>query len=104
MIAHAHGDIALKAYIRVKLWIDLVFASESLLHSGLKKDSIFKPGCTATEVFGKWSGSFDDKVNNKKGGFSWILMQGRRGRRILIITYYQVSQVSSVGLEDTNTT
>ena len=30
-------------------------------------------------------------------------MRGRRGRRIVIITCYRVSQVSSIGLEDTNT-
>ena len=30
-------------------------------------------------------------------------MLGRQGRRIIIITCYRVSQVSSVGLEDTNT-
>ena len=72
-------------------------------HSGLKQDSIFQPGGTTTAVVGKWSGRFASKGSNKKGGFSWIVMRGRRGRRIIIITCYRVSQVSSVGLEDTNT-
>ena len=72
-------------------------------HSGFKQESIFQPGGTTMTVVGKWSGCFASKGSNKKRGLSWIVMRGRRGRHIVIITCYRVLQVSSVELEDTNT-
>ena len=96
-----HPDAHHRVFSQFRMCFNQVKMAVS--HSGLKQNSIFQPGGTTTAVVGKWSGRFDSKGSNKKGGFSWIVMRGRRGRRIVIITCYRVSQVSSVGLEDTNT-
>ena len=49
-----------------------------------------KPGGTMTGVMGKWSSRFTDKGTDTQGRWSWIILNGRGNKKILIISAYRV--------------
>ena len=67
-------------------------------NSGVKQESLYQPGGTATAVMGKWSGRYKTSGCNKQGSFSWVTMRGRRGRVVKIVTCYWVSQDSGASI------
>ena len=68
--------------------------------SGLKSQMINQPGGNCTTVLGKWCARKEISGNSTSGSYSWICMQGRRGRFVTLITCYRVAQTSGFGLGD----
>ena len=69
--------------------------------SGLPSKNLYQAGGTLTAALGKWSGRKMDIGGDPEGGFSWIRLRGRKGRKITFITCYRVPQSSGAGLGDT---
>ena len=45
-----------------------------------------------TGVLNQWSARYNQQGANDQGCWSWISLNGRRGKQILIMSVYQVSQ------------
>ena len=54
--------------------------------------NMYKPGETMTGVLNEWSARYNQQGANDQGCWSWISLNGRRGKQILIMYVYRVSQ------------
>ena len=55
--------------------------------------NMYKPGGTMTRVLNQWSVRYNQQGADDQGCWSWISLNGRRGKQILIMSVYQVSQM-----------
>ena len=56
---------------------------------------MWKPGGTLLGVLGKWSGRVLGQGKDPLGRWSWVDLNGKRGRKIKVILAYRVSQSST---------
>lgn len=54
--------------------------------------SDYKPGGTMVGVFGQWASRFCNKGFDDQGRWSWISLHGKRGKKVLVLSVYRVSQ------------
>ena len=56
--------------------------------------TIKKPGGTLAGIMGRWSSMFDTRGSDKQGRWSWILLNGKGSKKILLVSAYRVCQDS----------
>ena len=70
-------------------------AQISFSHSTREQSkSRYKPGGTMIALLNKWASRYHSKGKDPQGRWSWIIMNGKKSKKILLISAYRVCQSS----------